>query len=42
MSADAPRVGVATAVGVAFAVQAGVALVIFAPPVSVSFISLIG
>ncbi len=33
MSADAPRVGVATAVGVAFAVQAGVALVIFAPPV---------
>ncbi len=33
MSADAPRVGVATAVGVAFAVQTGVALVIFAPPV---------
>jgi len=33
VSADAPRVGVATAVGVAFAVQAGVALVIFAPPV---------
>ncbi|MCA3071329.1 MAG: MFS transporter [Rhodocyclaceae bacterium] len=33
MSADAPRVGVTTAVGVAFAVQAGVALVIFAPPV---------
>ena len=33
MSADVPRVGVATAVGVAFAVQAGVALVIFAPPV---------
>ena len=33
MSPDAPRVGVATAVGVAFAVQAGVALVIFAPPV---------
>ncbi|MFN9123585.1 MAG: MFS transporter [bacterium] len=33
MSADTPRVGVATAVGVAFAVQAGVALVIFAPPV---------
>ncbi len=33
MSADAPSVGVATAVGVAFAVQTGVALVIFAPPV---------
>jgi MFS family permease len=33
VSADAPRVGVTTAVGVAFAVQAGVALVIFAPPV---------
>jgi MFS family permease len=33
VSADAPRVGVATAVGVAFAVQTGVALVIFAPPV---------
>jgi len=33
VSVDAPRVGVATAVGVAFAVQTGVALVIFAPPV---------
>jgi len=33
VSADAPSVGVATAVGVAFAVQTGVALVIFAPPV---------
>jgi MFS family permease len=33
VSADVPRVGVATAVGVAFAVQTGVALVIFAPPV---------
>ncbi len=30
---EAPRVGVSTAVGVAFAVQTGVALVIFAPPV---------